>query len=337
MKPSLYSLLAVRVGDSATPSSEVPHPPAPLAASGGIIVGNRADAHVQSVLSHLAEPDTVVCVDASTLEAGGWAWADGLVLGPDADGRSPARGWLRRMAPGSHLHLVPNGSLEGAESRSRLQLLAAIASMESQVDWLTDYWTAVRAENKLVQIEAARRAGAPVPETRVVVDRRHLASLGSTFVIKPLGASLFHDDGVEYLVPATVVAADDPVLDHLGASPFIAQRQVVAARHWRIPTVGDQAWPCSLDAAGLPFDWRWHGDEVWRAAPDAVELAALALVVAGALGLGYTSQDWVEDHEGNPWLLDVNPGGEWLFCDDSVVEQVSAAIANWLRPDITEG
>lgn len=336
MSRSLYDLFAVPVREVAPPpSAEHGDPsgsPGIANAPSALIVGNRSDAHVQSVLRHVADSDAVACLDVTTLESGGWVWSDRLALGSEVDRTTPNRGWLRRMAPAGQHHLVVSGSLEAAIAHSQRELLAAMASAASGTAWLTDYWTAAQAENKLVQAEAARRAGAPMPETLVVAHRNDLASLGHRFVIKPLGVGLYHNDDIEYLVPAQVVSSDDAALDFLRSSPFIAQEVVDASRHYRIPTVGERAWPCAIDAAGIPFDWRWHGAEEWGRASGCGELEVLAVAVAKELGLGYSSQDWVEDARGDLWLLDVNPGGEWLFLEDDVVEEVSAAIASWLTP-----
>ena len=34
------------------------------------------------------------------------------------------------------------------------------------------------------------------------------------------------------------------------------------------------------------------------------------------MGLGFTSQDWVLDSQGDAIFLELNPNGQWLFVDD---------------------
>ncbi|HVE45526.1 MAG TPA: hypothetical protein VNA57_02100 [Acidimicrobiales bacterium] len=52
--------------------------------------------------------------------------------------------------------------------------------------------------------------------------------------------------------------------------------------------------------------------------------------MAGALGVGYSSQDWVVDRSGQPWFLDLNPGGQWLFLPEPAASAVTASVAAWL-------
>jgi hypothetical protein len=50
--------------------------------------------------------------------------------------------------------------------------------------------------------------------------------------------------------------------------------------------------------------------------------------LSAALGVGYSSQDWIEDVDGAHYFLDLNPGGQWLFLP--FADEVTAAIADWL-------
>lgn len=223
------------------------------------------------------------------------------------------------------------GSLVSAEAQARLHLLAAATDQSSGVHWLTDYWATMRGENKLIQYEAAARIGVQFPATRVVADKSDLAGLGDPLVLKPLGVGAFEKDGVAYALHAEVVSLDDAALDGLAVAPYIVQQLIPAVRHFRIPTVDGRSWPCELDATGLPLDWRTDdaAHAAWRTS-EASGVGDLAVRVAEELGLGYSCQDWVEDMSGSVWLLDVNPGGQWLFLPSETANAVSGAIADWL-------
>jgi hypothetical protein len=55
----------------------------------------------------------------------------------------------------------------------------------------------------------------------------------------------------------------------------------------------------------------------------------VALGLAVSLGLGFSSQDWVETADGY-WFLDLNPSGQWLFLPELVAHPVTSAVAAWL-------
>jgi hypothetical protein len=119
-------------------------------------------------------------------------------------------------------------------------------------------------------------------------------------------------------------------LDHLGPAPFLIQERLFAERHLRVVTVGDRVWVCELRADKLPVDWRKDADAHHQFVPtrdERVERSATAL--AAAAQLGYSSQDWIVQ-DGEPFFVDLNPAGQWLFLPEPVASEVSAQIARWL-------
>jgi hypothetical protein len=246
-----------------------------------------------------------------------------------------ARGWIRRLAePGWRQGAVP-GTRDAAIRTSWINVLAAVASGLS-VDWLTSIDALTAAENKAHQLLAALELGVPTPRTVITNSRERIPEeLGDPMVAKPLGPGGFRDQrGEMRVVQAQTVHRSDPALDALAASPFLLQELLDAERHLRVVTVRDQAWVCSLDASGLPLDWRLEDrahDSFQRtdAYPEVVEDA---LRLSRRLAVGYSSQDWVV-RRSSRWFLDLNPGGQWLFLPSSVREEVTEAIAGWLAGD----
>lgn len=297
-----------------------------------LIIGSSADEHAAAVANSIANRATVTFLDASTLPNGGWRWMDGLVVKHDENWVKPRRGWLRRLAPPGWHHGVGIGTLGAVEAQAALQLLSATADTGSGIEWLTDYWSTMRGENKLIQYLAAQRIGVPVPPCRVVTSADDLEEMGESLVMKPLGLGAYTKAGVAFAVYARLVNRADISLDGLAVAPFIAQTPVKAVEHLRIPTVIDRAWPCRLDATDLPLDWRIDDDAhtSWKKCTDAESVAAVAIKVAAELHLGYSCQDWIVDVSGTSWLVDINPAGQWLFLPDEVGDAVTAAIADWL-------
>jgi glutathione synthase/RimK-type ligase-like ATP-grasp enzyme len=174
--------------------------------------------------------------------------------------------------------------------------------------------------------------GIATPPTAVVSQRAFIpAELGDTLVVKPLGTATYTDvEGTEQVVWAQEVSRDSATLDALAGAPFLVQRLVKADRHLRVVTVDKKAWACNLNADDLPLDWRREerAHESFAAASEpAVERDALRL--ADALGIGYSSQDWIVAN-GVPYFLDLNPAGQWLFLPDKVASDITNEIASWL-------
>jgi hypothetical protein len=276
-----------------------------------------------------------VLVDAAALDGGSFAFEElrRLRVGSGAGRRqldlSGARGWVRRLAPPAWRPATRAGSQEAAVRASLMSLVVALASQPS-VRWLTAYPRLVTAENKLRQGAHAAALGIRVPHTAVVSNPTDIpAELGEELVVKPLGPGHFTaEDGEERVVWAQAMRRDDPRLTALGGAPFLLQQRIVARRHLRVVTCGGQAFSCQLDAAGLPLDWRADvaAHHSFTAAREP-QLEARALALAADLGLGYSSQDWLDDGAAEPAFIDLNPAGQWLFLPEPVSSQVSAAIA----------
>jgi glutathione synthase/RimK-type ligase-like ATP-grasp enzyme len=199
--------------------------------------------------------------------------------------------------------------------------------------WLTPMHRLFRAEHKLIQYWVALQLGLPVPPFAVCSDKADLpVELGDPLVVKPLGPAHYTaESGNERVVYANVISRDGPELHDLAAAPFLLQERLKAEQHLRIVTVIDRAWVCELEAGGLPLDWRTT-ESAHRSFFPSVSHEGEgqnALRLATALGVGYSSQDWLVA-DGKAWFLDLNPGGQWLFLPEPVASEVTETIAGWL-------
>ncbi len=211
---------------------------------------------------------------------------------------------------------------------ARLALLGALMR-DTRVVWLTGSDALAAAENKLVQYATARQLAIRYPATMVSSSLRDVVNaLGEPFVVKPLGVGRYDDKTVfaESVYAAKLSGAD------LGSAPFLMQKQVMARRHLRVVTVGDLAQVCELDATDLPVDWRRaeHAHHAFVSTEAFPDVAAVALTLAAAVNVGYSSQDWIVDDDG-PCFIDMNPAGQWAFLPDAVVQRTTEALAVWLH------
>jgi hypothetical protein len=156
---------------------------------------------------------------------------------------APRRGWLRRLSPAGHHHGVQLGSRDAAEAAARLALIASLT--EAGLKWLSDYWTVLRAENKMIQYAVAGRLGIPVPAAAVASDISSVdEEIGNPVVVKPLGPGDYLVDGQAFAVHSRVARRGDDSLAGLSLAPFIVQRRVDALRHLRggYGALRHQAW-----------------------------------------------------------------------------------------------
>jgi glutathione synthase/RimK-type ligase-like ATP-grasp enzyme len=280
-----------------------------------------------------------VLVDVVTLETTPYVLCDGILTlhSPNGDVRvplrSPTRGWIRRLAPPMWRAGVTLGTEDAAIRGAWSALITAVAG-SADVAWLTPLERLFLRENKLLQVATARRLGIPTPPT-AVCSRRDLlpTALGDELVVKPLGRGHYTDAaGTERVVWTTELDRSSELLDRLAGAPFIVQKRLHAERHLRAVTVTDRCWVCELSAGALAVDWRReeaaHHAFVLASNP---EVERDAVRMAEAVGVGYSSQDWIVS-DGVPHLIDLNPAGQWLFLPEDAASAVTAGIAAWLTP-----
>ncbi|WP_299056165.1 hypothetical protein [uncultured Nocardioides sp.] len=301
-----------------------------------LIIGDRADPHVQAVVNFLNSTATIV--DGRSLLNERYSLTDtGFVFGSKEFAVSSLEnGWVRRLAPAGWGRGDRVGSHSSAVRASALALLAGVMRLPG-IAWLTHIDALMVAESKLVQSRVARAIGVGYPKTVVTNDLSQARRLlGAKVVVKPLGPGQFtRSDGSEASVLANMINLDDPIYAGAASTPFIIQEPIDVDVHYRVVTVSDRSWVCELPARGRPFDWRSEDEshnsfEVTTNAPP--NLWGQALDLAAALSLGFTSQDWVKaSGTGDLYVLDVNPGGQWLFLPEPVASQVAESIARWLE------
>jgi glutathione synthase/RimK-type ligase-like ATP-grasp enzyme len=187
------------------------------------------------------------------------------------------------------------------------------------------------AQNKIVQLRAAREAGLNVPETLISTDADSLRAFAREHRCITKGiVNAFHLDG-KHLRSAFTSFVDATTLDTFdpSGSPTLLQRTIEAAAIWRIVMVGGKA-----------MGFRFHGEELAQVADSRpierrlngayesvpVAVAASLAALCGALSIEFASSDFVEDTDGQLWFLDLNPEGQWAYLEDQLGVRISDEI-----------
>jgi len=299
-----------------------------------LICGNQEDPHTRAVFDEVVRRGfDPFLVDAESLARTSFAsGASDFSLDGISVFQKGERGWIRRLAPDDWNAKGLPGSLGQVVSQAWTSAMVSIVE-RSGIEWLTDLTTLFRAEDKLLQLRLCNSIGINSPKTVLTNDPDAIPeSFGQSLVIKPIGPSYFLEDGGEAkIVFATSMDRSDSRMTLLQGAPFLVQPRIDAAKHLRTVTVRDRSWVCELACEEVGLDWRAtdaaHDSFIPSFHPD-VERDAVRL--AEAIGVGYSSQDWIVDENGRSHFLDLNPAGQWLFLPSEASSQISQAIADWL-------
>jgi MvdC family ATP-grasp ribosomal peptide maturase len=206
--------------------------------------------------------------------------------------------------------------------------------------WVNDPLNERAAENKLLQLRAARESGLEIPPTLLTNDAARARAFYETHdglvvakLLRPLSVSM--GDAPFFVYTSDVSAEDIEALDSLRHCPVVFQRKVEKLRELRVAYVAGRLFTGALDASASArgrTDWRLAepGECSWSRATLKPSLSARLRKLMRRLGLAYGAIDLIETHDGRHVFLEVNPGGEWGMLEHDLGLPISEAIAEAL-------
>ena len=287
------------------------------------IVGEPADIHVCQLASAVDDAGGLpVVVDSQLVKNN--IWQAGFEHSVAHFGG--CRGIIRGLPQPCDL------SQEPAEVTAWMDLVEGIAS-DPGINWLTSLHHLRRADNKLYQLRLAERLGIPFPPTCISLHRDLLVEkLGNKVILKPLGSGVVPaTDGQDFVFYCTLVDLNSLPAENFTVAPVMAQQDIEAAEHFRIVTVGDEAWGASLQGHSEYLDWREMPAQLkcWTIDRMPGKILDYAICLARAAEVGFSSQDWLRCGD-QIYFLDLNPVGRWLFLPQPIAGAITEAIAGWL-------
>ncbi|NYE30275.1 hypothetical protein HDE78_003244 [Rhodanobacter sp. K2T2] len=255
----------------------------------------------------------------------------GIEIGPGHAGLrdmgdAPISVWNRRpQAPKLKPSLPQDEAFLAGEWRTFYENLVATAPKFLPSFWVNPPEESRRAENKLLQLVAARDVGLKFPETVMGNDAAALRQLaqGGRVVFKAFHPHLWREEGG--LSAATTILDNDHLPDTqvIEFCPGIYQRYVEKTADIRVTVAGNRLLAVRMRRrSGEGYvDWRTHVLEQDFFAeritlPATLEEGIQALMAS--LGLVFGCLDFVVDADGAYQFLEVNQAGQFLFLEDMI-------------------
>lgn len=316
------------------------------------VISAQHDAHIPFVEKHLEQ--SFIRIDPQHL-------LDAAPLSFDFDGTSHVvtyngiditnlRGvWYRKPRPirAADLPVKPEFKEYSRHAIERLsrQLLTAFPAS----NWLSDYFTQTRANNKTLQLQVAQACGFNVSPTLVTSDKAAAAAFikkHGTCITKPLGAAFPKIDGEQTVLMSTLVGNDFmPDLSQLHLAPTIFQKTIDVAYEARVTVVDDQVFAATVQLKQADTELNSHvkdriRDNRSRHHDDKSQIKAIELPKQLAdqciahckqLNMPYGALDLICDTSGVWWFLENNPNGQWAFIEVATGLPIGKAIADYLQ------
>ncbi len=248
--------------------------------------------------------------------------------------------WHRRLNFGARLPQTLDKQLRNASlSETRAAAQGMLASLKA---FRMDEVRHIRhAENKQLQLRAARELGLDTPRTLTTNDPATVGAFAEScegrVVTKMLSSFAVYEGGRELVVFTNPVRPEDLAdLSGLSFCPATFQEAIPKALELRATVVGQRVMTASIDSQSserAANDWRRDGlrmIEDWRPyeLPGEVEVKLLRLM--DYFGLNYGAVDFIVTPDGRHVFLEVNPVGEFFWLEHHPGLPISDAIADVL-------
>ncbi len=205
---------------------------------------------------------------------------------------------------------LQQGERELVEGEVQATLVGALRGLG--VRWIDEPNVIDRAEDKLLQLQAASSLGAAVPEYVVT----NSISCAAEFVSNGPTVAKAISSGAGWAPLAATVTED--LVPLVAGCPVLLQRLVASDADLRVVTIGDSlfVWRRNAEQSD-PVDWRAVDPAGVGFKPEDPDVVGfLPIKIASTLGLSMSVQDWTVAGNG-VLFLEVNPQGQWLFLQDS--------------------
>lgn len=243
--------------------------------------------------------------------------------------------WMRRLWAPPRPTGMTELEAEHCVRESRAALDGFLGALH-HARWLDPLPRIRQAENKLVQLRLAQRAGLRVPRTIVGNDPDEVHALWAacdgqvvTKMLTAVTRSMGAPPAAVYT--HTLRAEDLDDLDGLALSPMIFQQRVDKLRELRVIYVAGRCFAGSIDASR--DDWRTTAvteRSPWRADALPDDVAAALDTLMRDLGLAFGAADILRARDGTHYFLEVNPVGEWGMLERDLGLPIADAIAEEL-------
>lgn len=194
-------------------------------------------------------------------------------------------------------------------------------------DRLAEY----RANHKLYQLETARSVGFRIPRTLVSNDPKAVAEFADELrfavVFKPQTDGKYHMGETRMLKREHLNNTEA-----ISIAPVMFQEYIPCEHDFRVTVAGEKLFSIRIETnkGRSPIDWRLDRSTPMEVADLAPELEMRIRMLMNKLGLDFGAIDLRQMPSGEFVFFEVNPAGQFLFCDLGGQLEITEAVADLL-------
>jgi glutathione synthase/RimK-type ligase-like ATP-grasp enzyme len=217
--------------------------------------------------------------------------------------------------------------------RTQWAAFARNLAIFENVFWMNNPVATFKAENKLLQLKYARKAGFICPTTIVANTCPKSVLDEEEYIVKSIDSAILRVDDQEAFVYANRLKGHDIRAANLSLAPVMLQNYIHPKVDFRVTVVGESVYPVKImaDSMGVEGDWRRLSHEVdffQCTLPEQVTKSCVNLV--SSLGLAFGAIDLVQCQD-VMYFLEINPTGEWGWLVRRSNLPIAQGICNYLE------
>lgn len=205
--------------------------------------------------------------------------------------------------------------------------------------WINNVFRIREAENKLYQLQLAKKIGFLIPETILSNDAKFVRDnfykdSSSELVIKAVRSGNIEPETAKKIVFTTDINLDEITRDSIGMFPAYIQSKISKKSDLRCIVVGNNVFTAEInsqDDEDATTDWRKSKSILEHRKYELPEdIKDKCVAITKKLGLFYSAIDLVLDKDGNYIFLECNPNGQWAWIENRINVPISNTIEELL-------
>lgn len=188
--------------------------------------------------------------------------------------------------------------------------------------WLNNVYRIREAENKIYQIQIAKKVGVIVPEsiiTNIAQEAKFFIEKNNQdCVIKPIkSGSVSDNSGSEIIFTSSIKKKTMTDEERIAAFPIYLQENIHKQYDLRCIVVGEHVYCAQIDSQcdeEGKIDWRKSRKYLNHSIHKLpLEIERKCIEITKRLGLNYSAIDLILDKSGKYTFLECNPNGQWAW------------------------
>lgn len=223
-------------------------------------------------------------------------------------------------------------SLDRQLYRSQWSSFIRNLTVFDKAKWMNPPMNTYQAENKIYQLEMAKRVGLIIPNT-IIANGTKSIEKSKKYIVKALDTPLFYENGQEMFTYSTVIMGDELLSSELSEAPVIIQDCIERKSDIRVTIVGNEVYPVKITVRGqgIDGDWRRTKKEDLEYTPidlpKDVKNKLIKLMLSLNLSFGGIDLTFAD---GKYTFIEVNPTGEWGWLVNTTGVDIHKRIVEWL-------